>query len=429
MVTYLIDMRSRRCVLTGNNYIRLPGGVLAVIFILLSVSEVSAETPASLNETGVEFFRAGRLEEAAALFEEALEEDPASEELLRNLAATLASLGRNSFQSGGLDAARDHLERAIELWPHEAAYHLILGAVYFRLGELYAARRAVDEALDRDEDNPQARELLGDISYQEGFLSRAVPEWEAAMEKAGPHAARLQQKIARAEKEMDAESGFEREVSLHFTMQYDGPISDQLAQSILQHMEKAYDRIGDEMGRYPAGDIPVILSSRILFTEITRSPLWAAGAFDGKIRVPVGGLASNADGSRLSSILAHELAHAFIRSMAPTGLPLWFQEGLAEHFEEMPTERAFHFLEEIGAPPPNTFAALDRGLRGHGASVEVSYLAALLAVRLFIDDEGFWTLRRVMESVGEGVSFAEALRQETGMEPGELEEKWRDALP
>jgi tetratricopeptide (TPR) repeat protein len=413
----------------GKNPFRLQGSALAVILILLSVPEAPAKTPAALNQAGLELFRTGRLEEAAALFEEALEEDPGSEDILRNLSGTLASLGRNSFQSGGLDTARDYLERAIELWPHEAAYHLILGAVYFRLGELYAARRAVDGALDRDENNPQARELLGDIDYQEGFLSRAVPEWEAALENAGPHASRLQQKIARAKKEMDAESEFEREVSLHFTMQYDGPISDQLAQSILKRMEEAYDLIGDEMGHYPAGDIPVILYSRILFNEITRSPLWAAGAFDGKIRVPVGGLSSGADSSRLNSILAHELAHAFIRSMAPTGLPLWFQEGLAEHFEGMPTEVARHFLQEIGIPPPTTFADLDRGLRGQGASVEASYLAALLAVRLFIDEEGFWTLRQVIETVGEGASFVEALRQETGMDPGELEEKWRNALP
>ncbi len=412
-----------------KNLFSLAGGALAVFLVLLSAPEGSAETAASLNQAGVELFGGGRFKEAAALFEEALEEDPDAEEILRNLSGALASLGRDSLQSGSLEAARDHLERAIELWPHEASYHFILGAVYFRLNELYAARRAVDEALDRDEDNPQARELLGDITYQEGSLSRAVPEWEAALEKAGPHASRLQRKIERAKREMDAESGFEREVSLHFTMQYDGPVSDRLARSILDRMEEDYDRIGDEMGSYPAGDIPVILYSRILFTEITRTPLWAAGAFDGKIRVPVGGLSSAADSSRISSILAHELAHAFIRSMAPTGLPLWFQEGLAEHFEAMPTARARHFLEEIGAPPPNTFAALDRGLRGHGASVEASYLAALLAVRLFIDNEGFWTLRQIMESVGEGVSFAEALRQETGMDPNELEEKWREVLP
>ena len=56
--------------------------------------------------------------------------------------------------------------------------------------------------------------------------------------------------------------------------------------------------------------------------------------------MPVGGLQTEEDSRRLEPVLAHELTHAFIRANVPGRLPLWFEEGLAGHFEGTTLEAA-----------------------------------------------------------------------------------------
>ncbi len=67
------------------------------------------------------------------------------------------------------------------------------------------------------------------------------------------------------------------------------------------------------------------------FHDITRSPQWAAAAFDGTIRVPMRGAGEK--GEDLDRVLAHEFSHALIRSLATRGLPTWLNEGLASVLE------------------------------------------------------------------------------------------------
>lgn len=404
--------------------------ITAAALVLTGPLPAAAQDDAvSSFRRGTGHFREGRFDEALRHFEEAAERDSSSPEIQRGIAHTLASLGQRELRAGNLQAARDYLERAVDTLSEEASFHLLLAVVFIRLGDLYLARGAAEEALERSDDHPQALEILGDILYQEGSIGRALRKWETALEQPGAPASRLRGKIARAEKEWDAEGAFDEDVSVHFTMQYDGPVPGDMARAILDRMEEAYEMLGEELGHYPRGDIPVILYSKVLFSEITKSPMWVAGTFDGKIRVPVGGLTGEHDIVRLNSILTHELTHAFLRSMVPRRLPLWFEEGLAKHFEGIPTERASSFIERMSATPPVTFTALNLGLRGHGASVEISYLSAMLAVRYLIEEEGFWTVRQILETVGEGQSFEKAFLDETRMEVGEFEEKWSSSHP
>ena len=411
----------------------VPGLLFSSIFLwcIVAIPSVPSSAGAAGNDLqeGVKLYNEGRFEEALPLFESALDDDRSSPAAIRGLAATLHALGRKRYVAGDLEGAAGYLERAVEYQPEEADSHLLLAAVYFRQGELYEARRAADEVLSLREGHPQAHELLGDISYQEGYLTRAVPEWEAALEGAGRHAARLRARIERAERESDAESSFGREVSVHFTLQYDDTVPDDIAAAILEEMEQAYDAIGSELGNYPEGDIPVILYSKVVFTEITRNPLWVAGSFDGKIRVPVRGLTSARDVYRLRPILTHELAHAFIQRMAPRGLPLWFQEGLAKHFEGFASEHAYSYLESNAGAFPRSLDGLNGGLRGRTGQVQAAYLASLLALRILIDEEGFWSVRTILESVGRGVPFATAFAEETRLSLAEFQERWAASLP
>ena len=168
--------------------------------------------------------------------------------------------------------------------------------------------------------------------------------------------------------------------------------------------------------------MPVILYTRGLFDEITRSPGWVGGTFDGKIRVPVGGLQTANDAQRLETVLAHELTHAFIRANVPGRLPLWFEEGLAGYYEGTTPESALSTLRAGGGG----FARLEdvsAALRG-GPRVVAAYAAAALAVNEMVRRDGIWLVSRMLDSMSTGRSFPEAFRAAAGIDVPEFEERW-----
>src|SRR4029077_4668389 len=109
------------------------------------------------------------------------------------------------------------------------------------------------------------------------------------------------------------------------------PAEAALAAKALDSLEHAYWRISDTLGTYPAQPIAVVLYTGEQFRDITRSPEWAAGAYDGTIRVPMRGALD--DEKELDRVLSHELAPALVRTLSPSAIPTWLNEGLATVFE------------------------------------------------------------------------------------------------
>ena len=96
-------------------------------------------------------------------------------------------------------------------------------------------------------------------------------------------------------------------------------------------LEAAYWRVGTALLTFPERIITVVLYTEQQFRDITRSPGWAAAAYDGRIRVPVRGALMNPE--ELDRVLTHEFTHALVQSLAPRGVPTWLNEGLAVMFE------------------------------------------------------------------------------------------------
>ena len=110
----------------------------------------------------------------------------------------------------------------MEARPESAEYHLLLAQVLFRDGDMRAARRETDRALEIDAESAAARELSGDLYNREGQLNLAAGEWEAAAQAGGSHL--LAEKIARGRRDMAAEEGMEREISRFFAILYDSDV-------------------------------------------------------------------------------------------------------------------------------------------------------------------------------------------------------------
>lgn len=374
---------------------------------------------------GDALLKKGSYEEAERKFREALERDPSSKDAKRGLARTWAEVGLAALKEENLFAAVNFAEKAVELYPEEIEFHFLLARALFRQKNYYYAGNVLERALELDPGNIDGLVLLGDIYYQEGLLGEALSQWEKVPQDS-PQGRALERKIGNSRAELAVEKNLEREVSRNFTLLFDSPVPKSEILLLLDQLERTYRDLSRELGSSPPGDILVILYSRVDFQRITTGPLWKGGIYDGKIRVPVGGLSTERYAATLDPVLRHELTHAFLRSMVERRLPPWFEEGLAMYFEG-PAGREERKM--MGIDHDGTFASfkhINNAIRGRDAVVALAYLAAADAVEFLIRERGFPAIRNVLNEMAEGTSFHLALEEETGLTAQELYDIWRE---
>jgi hypothetical protein len=209
---------------------------------------------------------------------------------------------------------------------------------------------------------------------------------------------------SREQRDADLHRYFYQTGDTHFTMLFEGPQDAPLASRALTTLEDAYFRIASTLGYYPDDLITVVLYTEEQFRDITRAPVWAAAAFDGKIRVPIRGALEHPE--ELERVLAHELAHAFVHSIAPRGVPTWLNEGIAMFFEPGGAERADRRL--TGTPRRLSFERLARQFGTlSSAEADLAYAqSAVITRRLF--DEGGWRVEALLRDLADGVPFPDA---------------------
>jgi hypothetical protein len=135
------------------------------------------------------------------------------------------------------------------------------------------------------------------------------------------------------------------------------------------------------------------------------SPQWAAAAFDGTIRVPMRGAAEK--GEDLDRVLAHEFAHALVRSLATRGLPTWLNEGLASALESDDLEWAKTRMANASKMPPLDALSGPFG-KLSGAQAQVAYAASALAARRLLDEAGGAAITNLLRDLGAGIEFEAA---------------------
>jgi hypothetical protein len=210
---------------------------------------------------------------------------------------------------------------------------------------------------------------------------------------------------SRAERDEAIHRDFIQTGDTHFTMLFEGPQDYELASRALTALENAYFRIGSTLGAYPDDLITVVLYTEELFRDITRAPTWAAAAFDGKIRVPIRGALEHP--AELERVLSHELAHAFVQSIAPRGVPTWLNEGIAMFFEPGGAQRAEARLAET--PKRLSFQRLSRQFGTLSTSdAEVAYAQSAIITRRLFEERGGWSVQELLRDLSDGVPFQEA---------------------
>jgi tetratricopeptide (TPR) repeat protein len=340
----------------------------AVVLLCLAAPVLTAQrdSSAQLSRAGWDALNAGRLAEAAAAFDAGLKLSPQQPSVL--LGAGIAAHLR-----GREDEARRLLVDALKLQPSLTEASLVLGAVLYKSEDIDGAIDTYQQALIHAPDNP-----------------------------------RLLQQLEAWRKEAMLHSSFGHKLGNHFTVLFEGPAEAQLAERAVAILEAAYLRIGAALYTYPTDVITVVLYTREQFHDITQSPEWAGGAYDGRIRVPVQG--ALADPAELQRVLTHEFTHALVHSIAGSGVPFWLDEGLAVRFEGSDPERRRAEVRSAVTLLPL------RRLEGSFATLSpkeaaLAYAQSAVAVEAMFEQAGAPAVVSLLAAVGSGMPFPEAFER------------------
>src|SRR3989441_1428759 len=280
-------------------------------------------------------------------------------------AAAAGRAGWEAIRAGRSQDAAAAFAEAIEAERRDPSLYLGAGLAAHLLGQTTKARQSLEQALELAPNYTAASLLLGEILYRGSDLDGAIRVYEAALTHAPNHEG-LTKRLAEWRRESALHSRFFQSNGSHFTVLFEGPSDEQLAARTIELLEAAYWRIGTAFYTFPEQVITVVLYTQEQFRDITRSPDWAAAVYDGRIRVPVRGALTRLD--ELERVLAHEFTPVLVRSPAPQGVPTWLNEGLAVLFENGGGQWAGRTIATAPRPPPHaqlngSFA----GLGGRGA--------------------------------------------------------------
>ncbi len=334
----------------------------------------------------------------------------------RRLVAILDQLGGRALKARDHDAAVTRFREALTYDPKDAAAQVGLAAAYFRQGQDIFARSTLERALLDHPDNPALHALLGDVYNSQERTEEALQEWQKANELR-PEAS-LQAKIEKLARERSIDSGYRQSEAPHFTMKYDGDRAGaDLGSQILEYLEGQYRTLQTRFDHYPLQPIVVIVYPQKQFYEATQADANVGGLFDGKIRVPIGGLRQITAGAR--RVLLHELVHAFIAGKSRGTAPRWLHEGLAQRIEGRTTPTA------TGVTLAKEFDALERK---ESWGLAFTYASALSFVEWLDERLGFASLVDVLEVTGQGIPPETAFEQVTRYTLGELRRAWGEDL-
>lgn len=335
---------------------------------------------------------------------------PSDDKLRERLRDAHAALERREFEeaAAGFLALLDR---------HPELYTARVGYAVSQIGLDHdgLALSAVLDGISRDPDRPELYVLLGQLRYREDRIDDARRAFGRAFELSPTD--ELRDLLIKIERELHASRSYDLSSSAHFNLRYDGSVDLDLARAMLDYLEAQYWVVTDLLRHTPAQPISVQLLTREQFRDVTQAPEWAGGIYDGKIRLPLGGLSRlTPDAER---VLVHELAHAVIHSKSRGTAPRWLHEGLAQMAEGKKVLRSelVAMAKELAGVPSERLGDLP-----------FSYPRSLSLVQYLAARSGFDSLVDVLDRLGRGTDLERSLREVYGQDYASLAQAWARTL-
>ena len=342
----------------------------------------------------------------------------------QDLALALMMLAMQEQQSGKLDDARSHMERATGLVPEDGDAAAIYAWLLLKQERASLAEGYAEDAVRKKPSSGFAHKVLALAYYKNDKIQQALDEFNKAKEL-NPGDPEVEYYLKTLSRQAKAEADFRSDASTHFNMRYEGDkASPKLREQILTILERHFDDLVSNMGLLPRDPIVVVLYTNQTYFDVTQAPAWTAALNDGKLRIPVEGLTSVTP--ELSRVLKHELAHSFIRQATNGKCPVWLNEGFAQLVEPRsasPYRSQLNALFQSGNQPPlqaleSSFIGLDSNRAG------VAYVVSLAYVEYIRDTYGINRISDIMRDLSEGQSPEEALKSVIHDDYAQLEEEF-----
>ena len=294
-----------------------------------------------------------------------------------------AKAGWEALQRGDGEKAAASFRQVLAINPRDAQALAGAGVAAHMLGRDDQALSSLKRAVDADPGNVYALYMLGQIAYGQGDIDLAIKSFERVVKIApgNPSAAR---QLEEWKKEAALHDTFTAKPGARFTVMFEGPAQADIASRVSSALDAAYARAGNALNTYPPETVTAILYTKEQFRDITRSPTWAAGAYDGRIRIPVAGALRNP--AELDRIVTHEFVHALVQQMFPR-IPYWLNEGLATYLEPGDHTRLTARLRASGSMIP--LDNLDEAFRtADGDEAVLAYAQSYLGARVLAERLG-----------------------------------------
>ncbi len=311
--------------------------------------------------------------------------------------------------------AADAFESLLRQSPELGAARLGAAIARLALDQDVLALGLVLDGLVKTPDDPRLLELLGDLRNREERVEDGLRSWRSAFAVAPGD--RLREKILKGERELHVGRTYETIRTAHFNARFDGDIDRQVANEMIAYLEEQFWDLAGEFRHTPSQPITALIYPDSAFRDVTESPGWVGGVFDGKIRVPLGGLRKL--DSRGRDVLRHELTHAVVHSKSRGNCPRWLHEGLAQQAEG----------KSLGRTDRRAIAA--RLAKGEPESWEAdgfSYPMALSLTLYLHSLRGPAGMVELLERLGDGQSIDDALRAVYGEHHKGLARRWATAV-
>jgi tetratricopeptide (TPR) repeat protein len=328
--------------------------------------------------------------------------------------------GKFEFEHGNIAQSRLYFENALHFQPENSTILIYYAALLVRTGNasqaLYYAQRAARAAPG----SADAHTILGYAQFASDHTKEAIASWKRSLELRPD--ARVEQFLAKAQREQRVESDFAQGESSHFVLHYEGKqTSEALRAQILAALETDYDDLVRDLGNPPRDNILVTLYTEQAFFDVTQAPTWSGAINDGKLRIPISGL--NSMTVELAHVLKHELAHSFITQLSGGRCPPWLHEGIAQFLEPRSLGGNGHQLSVLFKTQRNIpLNALEGSFqRFSGAEAYVAYAESLAAVSYINDSYGMSDLQRILQRISQGSSTEAALRATIHSDYGQFE--------
>jgi tetratricopeptide (TPR) repeat protein len=313
--------------------------------------------------------------------------------------------------------AADIFAAALEQQPRNPLLHFGAGASAYALGRKQSAMRSLRTAVEIDPNLDDAQELLGHVAYELGETSLAITSMERAAARR-PRDRERGELLDRWRRESKAHASYDEKPAEHFRILYEGGTQQAIGSRVASVLESEHARLATIFDKTPPAPVTVVLYTNQTFHDLTRSPAWAAGHYDGRIRVAVGGEFSSSD---LDRLLAHELVHAFVAASASRRVPAWLDEGLATYLQSTDRNWIPAVLHGAEALP---FEALTRGFSGlDERAALVAYAESATAVEILHARLGS-KIGRFASLIGDGTPLDRALL-EFQLQPDAFHAEWR----